>query len=285
VWGTNDQPPSTSDGDSYFVPQFAPDEPGSRGASDYSFTLNNKKYEWDYPNSYISDNPSTCTTAERTTTQQYDKAQSKLCKYRNHPTIDLSSGRGPNYMCDAKALTRLTSNQTTVTGAINEMSAGGNTNLLEGFMWGWRTISPNVPFADGRTYGDAENKKIIVLMTDGVNAWNSQNNHNGSVYSPFGYYRNKRLSTTAPTQAQQARAQIDAAVLDACEKAKAKPHDIQVYTVGFSTPQDPIDQGGMAILKQCATSPQMAYVAKDADTIIDVFNEIARNIGGLRLAQ
>jgi hypothetical protein len=160
------------------------------------------------------------------------------------------------------------------------MAAAGNTDLLEGFTWGWRTISPNLPFADGRTYGTAKNNKVIVLMTDGMNAWNSASNHNYGVYSPFGYYWNDRLGTGATTSTQ-ARDQIDAKTLAACTNAKAQ--GITIYTVGFSVSTDPIDAKGLALLKNCATNTKTAYVASNSNEIVKVFQEIAESIGGLRL--
>jgi hypothetical protein len=86
-----------------------------------------------------------------------------------------------------------------------------------------------------------------------------------------------------PTSASEARAQIDAKTLAACGNAKAQ--GIIVYTVGFSTPGDPIDAAGLDLLKKCATSTQMAYVANDSSAIVAVFEEIAKSIGGLRITQ
>jgi hypothetical protein len=48
---------------------------------------------------------------------------------------------------------------------------------------------------------------------------------------------------------------------------------------------DAIDAKGLAVLKDCATMPNMAYVASNSDQIVNVFEEIARSIGTLRLAQ
>jgi hypothetical protein len=160
------------------------------------------------------------------------------------------------------------------------MAAAGNTDLLEGFTWGWRSITPNMPFADGRAYGTTNNNKVIVMMTDGMNAWNSASNHNYGVYSPFGFYWNNRLGTGA-TSAAQARAQIDAKTLAACTAAKQK--GITVYTVGFTVATDPIDTPGLNLLRNCATSAKTAYVANNSSEIVSVFEEIARNIGGLRI--
>jgi hypothetical protein len=166
------------------------------------------------------------------------------------------------------------------------MAANGNTNLLEGLMWGWRTISPNAPFADAKPYKTADNEKIIILLTDGMNAWSSASNHNKSVYSSFGYYGAGRLTDPGganPTTSATARAQMEAKTLSACGNAKAA--GVTVYTVGFSVSIDPIDAAGLDLLKKCASSPQMAYVANDSSTIVTVFEEIAKSIGGLRLTQ
>ncbi len=100
----------------------------------------------------------------------------------------------------------------------------------------------------------------------------------------MGYYHNARLGTPAPTTAAEARAQMDARTLQACNNAKAAPNNVTVYTVGFSVSSDPIDSAGLSLLEKCASSSSMAYVANNGEAIINVFNEIARSITGLRLA-
>jgi Flp pilus assembly protein TadG len=280
--GVSDSPPNPGDPDSLFVPQFAPDEPGDAGASNYKFKVGNKTTNWSYPNSYLNDNPTPTCASEKTKDEEYELGQKKLCKYKDKPLAITTSGRGPNHNCDAKPLLRLTDSASSLKSSINAMAANGNTDLLEGFAWGWRTLSPNTPFADGKPYNTPNSNKIIILMTDGMNAWNSANNHNKSIYSPFGYYTNNRLGTGA-TDANAARAQLDAKTLQACTNAKAQ--NITIYTVGFSTPKDPIDAKGLDLLKQCATSANTAFVASDSDQIVSVFEEIARNIGGLRIAR
>jgi Flp pilus assembly protein TadG len=289
TYGVNDSPPTNGVGDSLFVPQFAPDEPGpaSSSTNSYSVTIGSKKTTYTYNNSYIADTQSSQCTSNADKAQDTssawnyaNKEQKRLCKYRNKPSMNISNSRGPNWNCDAKPLTRMTDDKSTLTASITAMAAGGNTDLLEGFTWGWRTISPNLPFADGRTYGTAKNNKVIVLMTDGMNAWNSASNHNYGVYSPFGYYWNDRLGTGATTSTQ-ARDQIDAKTLAACTNAKAQ--GITIYTVGFSVSTDPIDAKGLNLLKSCATSSKTAYVASNSNEIVKVFEEIAASIGGLRL--
>src|SRR3954447_19677181 len=276
-WGVTDAAPTAATPDSLFVPMFAPDEPGDGGS--FSYSPNNSS-TWDYANSYLDDNPKKECKGVSSSPGEYVEAETKLCKYQNQSSLDVSYGRGPNYMCDAKPLLRLTGDTTSLHSAVNSMSAGGNTNLFEGFMWGWRTISPNAPFADAKSYTTPDNKKVIILLTDGMNVWGGANNHNLSVYSPFGYFTNARLGS-APANASEARAQMDAKTLQACTNAKASPNNVTIYTVGFSVSSDPIDAAGLDLLKKCASSPTMSYVANDSSTIISVFEEIARSIGGL----
>jgi hypothetical protein len=281
-WGVSDDAPTAGNPDSLFVPMFAPDEPGEAGK--YWYEPYNGT--WWYSNSYLDDNNNNECKNNKSSAGEYVEAQTKLCKYQDQSSLDVSGGRGPNFNCNAKPLVRLTSDTSALHAAVNAMQANGNTNLLEGFMWGWRTISPNAPFGDGKPYKTVDNEKIIILLTDGMNVWGSANNHNKSIYSPFGYYHNGRLTDAGkpnPTNQSEAGARIDAKTLAACTNAKAK--GVTVYTVGFSVKSDPIDAAGLDLLKKCASSPQMAYVANDSSAIIAVFEEIARSIGGLRLTQ
>ncbi|WP_141659640.1 Tad domain-containing protein [Chelatococcus sp. XZ-Ab1] len=278
--GVKDTPVSQSDGNSYFVPQFAPDEPGTK---DQTSTI----YSGRFTNSYIDDSNSACQPSSPSS--EVD-AQQRVCKYRiGGNSSKRSNSRGPNASCDARELTRLTGTAQTIRSAIDGMNASGNTNLFEGFMWGWRTISPNTPFADGRAYGTENNRKIIILMTDGDNVWNSASNTlNRSIYSPFGYYTNNRLASGVTTAAK-ATTVMDGKTLEACSNAKEK--GIIVYTVAFSTPDAPISKAGLSLLTSCASvdptdsSHRLAYIAATPDEIIAVFEEIARNIGALRIAE
>ncbi|HEX8168168.1 MAG TPA: VWA domain-containing protein [Beijerinckiaceae bacterium] len=282
VWAVTDGSPATATPDSLFVPMFAPDEPGD--AADFSYDWGSGT--WYYPNSYLNDNPKKECKEIKSSAGEYVEAQTKLCKYQNQSSLTTSGGRGPNYSCNAKPLLRLTSDATALHNAVNAMAADGNTNLLEGFMWGWRTLSPNAPFADGKPYKTVDNEKIVILLTDGMNAWSAASNHNKSIYSSFGYYGAGRLTDSGkanPTNDAEARAQMDAKTLTACTNAKNQ--GITVYTVGFSVAGAQIDAAGLDLLKKCASSPQMAYVANDSSAIISVFEEIAKSIGGLRLTQ
>jgi hypothetical protein len=159
-------------------------------------------------------------------------------------------------------------------------------------MWGWRTISPKSVFTDGAPYTKPYNNKIIVLMSDGMNAWNEQStNYLKSTYSAYGFFRNPDGSTSNSrvpsanagiTTAPQARAAIDAMTLESCTNARNA--GVIIYTIGFSVSSDPIDAQGLKVLKDCAGNDSQSFVATDASTIDSVFQKIAESIGQLRLS-
>ncbi|MBS7697824.1 MULTISPECIES: TadE/TadG family type IV pilus assembly protein [unclassified Chelatococcus] len=289
--GTTDTPPVTSpvsqaDFNTLFVPQFWPDEPDANNGSNYRFTSGKTTTTWTYLNSYLNDNTANACkgSSNQTAAGEYVKAQNKLCKYRSAKV--LSGGDGPNYLCSSQALTRLTNNASSLKTKINQMVADGGTNLVEGFMWGWRTLSPRAPFADGKAYTERRNRKIIIMMTDGNNQWLQANNHNDSYYSPFGFYTNNRIASGLTTT-QAARNAMDAKTLEACNNAKAA--GLIVYTIGFDTGSD-IDAQGKTLLRDCASADssgtqKLTYIATDSADIVEIFNNIARQLGSLRLAQ
>ncbi len=181
------------------------------------------------------------------------------------------------------------------------LTPAGNTNILEGLMWGWRALSPNAPFSDGKSYSwnasnpTKPNKKIIVLMTDGYNTWDPQNNPSGSQYSAFRILRRQPRLDEGVTDATSARNAMDAAVATACNNAKAVTDGAsatgrsRIYTVGFSIPSDPIDAQGLQLLQNCASldasGNPLFYQASDSASLISAFAQIARAINDLRLTQ
>ncbi|MDE2362710.1 MAG: hypothetical protein KGM42_08520 [Hyphomicrobiales bacterium] len=196
-------------------------------------------------------------------------------------------GGGANSGCDAtlQPLQTLTDSASTVTALIDKMKADGATNLVSGFLWAWRTLSPNGPFNTGSytspkaydTSATPSNHKIIVFMTDGVNNWEPTNTKNGSVYSSFGYLHNRRINQTltsvdgkttyaagtAPT-ASNSRAYLDAALNQACTNAKAQ--GVEIYTIGITVGHGSnleIDSQGQALLKACATDASHYQLVSD----------------------
>lgn len=269
-----DGSPSAANGDSYFLPYFAPDEVGNSSTSS--------------DNSYMADGTGTGGSCQNDDTNQVRMTQA--CKYKT-PTSVLATKPGPNWYCPTRPLTRLGAAQATLVSEIALLSALGSTNIHEGLMWGWRTISPTSVFStDASAYGTKNVKKVIVLMTDGENQWLSDTNYLGSNYSAYGFFKNPNgtyANTRFPpananlTSSAQARNAIDALTQQGCTNAKAK--DVTIYTIGFSTPGDPIDAQGLSLLASCATGSDYAFVANDSKSLIDAFAKIGSGIGQLRL--
>ena len=142
-------------------------------------------------------------------------AQARVCKY---PGASIGAAQGPNYLCDSAPILALTKDKSAVISLIQSMQAKGGTNILEGLMWGWRVLSPEPPYTEGRPYDDQENDKFLILMTDGENWHQARSNHNKSSYHSFGYAANNRLGKTYTTSALVA--QMDTKTLAACQNAR-----------------------------------------------------------------
>ena len=295
-----------SDWNSLYVPLFAPDEPGpgSTGAVCWNASGGTNCYNSSNIsfNSYINDGDSSgsCSTSGSVTA-----VESQACKYKHpqgaQPTSSGGVGlpNGPNFQCVSKPLQRLTTDANALKLLISSMTAAGSTNIHEGLMWGWRTLSPISVFADGAAYSATATNKVIVLMTDGANSWadNPYNNYNQTLYFSLGFLQNTSAADPDPTprlpagyqspqaiatSAQQRNA-LDQLTSEACTNAKAA--GISIYTVGFSVASDPIDNQGIQLLKNCASSARQAFIANDSSGLITAFNQIAASIGSLRISK
>jgi Flp pilus assembly protein TadG len=285
--------------DTLFVPLLYPDEQDSNY---YAY------------NSYLADFNSSCKTGDAYYTA--DRAspgtgdgQTKLCKYTVTPSSSNSSNgisSSPNLSCTTTAVSPLNATVTVAQSGINAMAASGDTTLLAGFMWAWRTISPNTPFTTTNTSTTAgqqtpkvynyvnpttgaNNHKVIILLTDGMNHWSGQandasyayfqNDPNNSIYNALGFFGDNRLGTTT---AANARSLVDNATVQACTNAKTA--GIEVYTVGFLA-TDGIDAAGQTVLANCATDSAHSFLAQDGTQLVTVFQTIAATLTKPRIAK
>jgi len=296
----------STDPETQFVPYLAPDEP-----SGYA------------NNNYIDDNGGVTTktyTGSTTTYTCSDTANgdwnkiTHVCKYKPTASKTGSYGPtaffGPNAFCPDNAtqtLMQLSTSQTTVKNKIDQLVANGNTNLHEGFMWGWRTISPKGPFAAGRAYTTTNNRKVMVFMTDGFNNWGAYpSTVVGSDYESLGYYtyngqKNQRLpngsagdgvdyqaalksaANSSSSYLSTSRKAEDDLTLEAC--ANAKNAGVEIFTIGFSISTDPIDAQGLALLQSCATNTDHYFAVENASQLNAAFSSIGIGLGKLHLSQ
>lgn len=254
-----DVAPSAGNPDSYFVPWFAPDEPDRSK----------------YGNSYLDDDGGSCTVDKRDLNNR--ERQELTCKYDDEDLNPWSS-RGPNYLCTTDPLTPLSTNESTLLSAISAMGANGSTNIHEGVMWGWRILSPSAPFTNGRAYTEEDNRKIMVLMTDGQNWHNGRNNHNRSDYSAYGFSANGRLRSPTSSDSRLRQA-MNARTTEAC--GNAKNAGITIYTIAF----DIRDRDTRDMLEGCANSAQYAFNVENTSELLAAFRQITKEISMLRLSR
>ena len=258
----DDTAPSVTTPATLFVPSFHPDEP-------------NNSWYYTYANSYLNDvtnssNELTKLTYATKYTTLSGKDFSNSNFYSNY-----SSPKGPGFMCDVQAMTRLTTDSTSVKNAISTMVASGSTNIPEGLAWGWRTLSPKGPFADAKDYG-TKTLKIVVLLTDGTNSINTFSTPLGGAYSSWGYPYSNRLGSNAGTNL---RTGLDAKTAAACTAIKAK--GIKIYAIGLMID----DAAGQQMLSDCSSGTDYYYNSPSASQLTTVFDSIAQKITKLRISK
>ncbi|WP_374346020.1 pilus assembly protein TadG [Phenylobacterium sp.] len=236
-----------------FVPYFWPDEADTDdGFSSY--------------NDYLNDGNSS---------NNWWVRQKNAAKYN---TTLSSRVDGPNLDCDMQTVIRLTTTASTVKTAIDNMVATGETNVPMGLVWGWHTLSPNAPFADGAAYSTANLRKIIVLMTDGDNTYSSPWwSDNDSYYEGLGYIWQGLLGITSGSNSTRT-SKMNERFTALCTNIKAK--NITLYTVGVS-----VSNSSKTLLKSCASSTDKYYDVTQASDLTAAFNSIAGSIASLRISQ
>jgi len=236
-------------------------------------------------NNYTNKKILTCTYNFSTT-----EMQQRLCKYAG------KSGSSANADCPATPILPLNNVRQTVKDQIDDMIASGSTNIEQGTIWGFHSLSPTQPLTEGTDYDEATSK-ILIIMTDGENNPNydyySNTPYGNTSWTAWGYRVNKRLLTesTTPKDSAATQAEVIAEVnrrtVLACTNAKAE--GIIVYTIGLSAPNNTTIQ----MLKDCANPSEVVdgqnrnywYFPNDSSELTDVFEEIASQLSELRLAQ
>jgi Flp pilus assembly protein TadG len=279
-------------------------------------------YTATYPNGTVTTGSSACSCAGETTSSStgsvykisngnYGKVTTSLCTDHYVPsglsTVELAqrlckysgasfSGSGPNSDCPSTPILPLNNVRDTVKARIDAMVASGSTNIEQGSIWGFHSLSPTQPLIEGKSYDEATSK-IMIVMTDGENNinydsyWNTT--YGVSSYMAWGYRSNKRLLTesTSPKDSAATSAQVIAEVnrrtVLACTNAKAK--GIKVYTIGLSVP----NATTKTMLQNCASPTETingetivySHFPTNSADLVTVFETIAGQLSELRLAQ
>jgi Flp pilus assembly protein TadG len=265
-----DDPPNPANPRTLFSPYFWADEPGAGG----------KGASLGYINNYMDDGslPTGWNTGweweQQANLFKYDGQNKNVSFSENPPNTS-----GPNMACPDELL-RLTNNRAAVQSKISSLGHwnGGGTISSEGIMWGWRTLSPKLPFADAKPYGTPNHKKVLVLMTDGENQIGG-NNVNGPVMSHYTSYGYMRWGRFPSENFQVAHTHLDARMTLACNNAKAA--GIQIITILFRVDAAKSKQ----LLENCATEKKLFYIASNQNELQKAFTDVAEVIGRIRLTK
>jgi Flp pilus assembly protein TadG len=282
-YDVNDAPPNAANPATLFVPAFASDEPDTGP----------------YPNSYISDGPYPIGSgAPYQRMGRYGASYApgfKTLSFSGQVTdsaawlavpADYSNQtfypgypvpKGPNFGCDVQAILPLTTNFDAVRTKVNSLQALGSTNILEGAVWGWKTLSSRAPFTEGRPEGNVGTRKILVLLTDGTNNLGPISNALGSAHSSYGYLVDGRLGMTSGSAAAVTDA-MNAKTLAACTNAKADK--IEIYTIRLEEPN--VVTGNM--LRDCATDADHYIDVPNRALLDEAFEKIKEKIALVRLS-
>jgi Flp pilus assembly protein TadG len=225
----------------------------------------------------------TCSTP--TTAQDNDwcyDSQGKLV-VKTSPTNEVTA-IGPNRSCGLPILPHQ-NDATALRKLINQMQPvnGGGTFGDLGLVWGWRTLSPRwlnlwkSQTGYPKAYNSPNNRKALLIMTDGVNNWNDgpylPTGGDPTAYG-FGSTQATRigLNNLGTTVNSQAKGKIDAKYTTLCNSIKAQ--GIEVYVVTFLLN----DANSQALYRNCATKPEWYFNAQESTDIVGIFETIARLI-------
>jgi Flp pilus assembly protein TadG len=263
-YDVNDDAPVAGDAASWFVPYFWPDEPDGG----------------DYANDYVTDKAGSGWKARQ---QDDSKYKDDYKRNRYGETFSAAAGDykyGPNAGCTMAPMIRLTNDLQSIRDAIDGMKAVGTTNIPEGLVWGWHTLSPNLPLEDGRPYGTEHLRKVIILMTDGQNTFldaRDGNNRNNSDYTGLGYIWQNMLGVTNGSSSDRTAA-MDDRLKELCANAKKKK--IEIYTILV----EESSTASSTLLSGCASSPSRFYNVQNVATLGVAFDAIAGSITNMRIS-
>lgn len=309
-YNTDDTTPTSGTPATLYVPMFAPDEAGHRWRDldrDGNDDLNDNGYG--YSNNWWAD-------WENTNALSRQKDARKYFRVKPYGSSSAGSGYGPNFSCTTSPITPLTdvtveAGKTAITTAIDAMKPTGNTNVPEGTVWGWRVLSSNEPFTQGRDNNEKGNDKVVIVLTDGANVYGNQggddNAGNKSTYAAYGY-AGQKFAETEPTGrlykgtssdvskttygSSNYQKALDERMRAVC--ANAKNSNILMMTVALDLDETKTaDKKQIAEMKSCASDsrfrkgtdgqPAKLFWNATGATLSTVFKEIADELSNLRI--
>lgn len=306
-YNNTDATPDSGNPATLFVPMFAPDEPKHRWRdTNHDGTNDLDDSGFGYDNNWWADWADTNATDRQRDARKYFRV-------KPYGSSSAGSGYGPNFSCTTTPITPLKdvtkeAGKLAITSAIDAMQPTGNTNVPEGTAWGWRVLSSNEPFTDGRDNNEKGNDKVVIVLTDGANTYGDQDGSddvkNRSTYAAYGY-AGRKFADSEPTGRLYKGTDVDKSKFDTdtytaaldqqmrkvCTNAKGA--NILVMTVALDLDAKKTSEAkAISELKTCASESRFR---KEGDvaaklfwnatgaTLSQVFKEIADELSNLRI--
>jgi Flp pilus assembly protein TadG len=175
----------------------------------------------------------------------------------------------PGYYCPAAAKTLSTMTQTAFNSYVDTLTPNGDTYHDIGMIWGARMSSPTGIWSTLVNTAPANAGNVarhIIYMTDGIpNSYNYE-------YMAYGIEAHDKRITTNGTD--DANALHEARFRAICDAVKAK--GIRIWVIGYTSALT-------SDLTYCA-SPNSSYTAYTSSEINTAFQQIAKQIGELRIS-
>lgn len=186
--------------------------------------------------------------------------------------------RGPNVACPTP-IAPLTGTKSKITAAIDAMEIwwGGTFSNL-GMVWGWRVLSPERPFTQGRAYAEDDNTKAAILMTDGVNQFGKRIFYSPyrSDYTAYKYLDDRVLGTASYSGAT---AVLDSRLAEVCANMKAK--GIVIYTITFALNNATTQN----LYRQCASDSSKYFNSPSNEDLRTAFRAIGNDLRQLHISK
>jgi Flp pilus assembly protein TadG len=269
-YDVTDEPATSSNPASLFVPWFAQDEPDQPSA---------------YPNSYLQDSPVGSAVQVARDIGKYGAnsgprsgwapPNAAFAPYSFYSGY--SDPPGPNFMCNSAPIIPLTSDIGSLSAKVASLNALGGTNLAEGLLWGWRTLSPAPPYTTGQPSSRSV-RKILVFMTDGNNQHNVLANALGSERTSSGYLLDGAFGGSLSTTQSVLNNAMDDRTLQVC--TNIKKDNIRVYTIRLGLN----DARSEAVLKGCASSADDFFDSPQPEQLKAAFEKVTRGLMQLYLS-
>lgn len=186
------------------------------------------------------------------------------CSYRNRYTGErvyyTCNPYARNYRCNKSMIVPLTSDRDLLDDTIDTYYASGYTLGNYGMVWAYRMLSPEEPFVEGASYDDPLWQKAVIMMTDGNNTM--------TTYTAYGSNKEHSVSPT----------DLNERFEETC--TNMKDDGIIVYTVTFTSGINDTTKG---YYERCASDSSKYHDAPEQSDLIDVFEQISRELSNIHL--